>query len=105
VRSSHAKYSVNTKFVKVSFDIHCKNKNGLVPAYRVYVNDELFAERTWIWQHHYLEEMLQIAAEPGEYHVRLEAVKPWGGKFKASNVRVEHGDARWRDTNILEILP
>jgi hypothetical protein len=102
---NHAKYSVNTKFVKVSFDIDCKWKRGPAPAYRVYVNDELFTERTWIWQGYYLNEMLQISAAPGEYRVRVEAVQPIGGKFKTRNYRVDHGDAQWRDTNILEILP
>jgi hypothetical protein len=28
-----------------------------------------------------------------------------GGKFKTRNYRIEHGDAQWRDNNILEILP
>ena len=96
---------MNTKFVKVSFDIDCKWKKGPAPAYRVYVNDELFAERTWIWHDYYLNEMLQIEAVPGEYRVRVEAVQPIGGKFKTRNYRVDHGDAQWRDTNILEILP
>lgn len=102
---NHAKYSVNTKFVKVSFDIDCKWKEGATPAYRVYVNDELFAERTWIWRGYYLNEMLQIQAAPGEYHVRIEAVQPLDGKFRTRNYCVDHGDACWRDTNRLEILP
>jgi hypothetical protein len=96
---------VNTKFVKVSFNIDCKWKGGPPPAYRVYVNDELFTERTWIWRGYYLNEMLQIDAEPGQYRVRVEAVQPIGGKFKTRNYQVDHGDAQWHDTNILEILP
>ncbi len=95
---------MNTKFVKVSFDIDCKWKKGTSPAYRVYVNDELFAERTWIWRGYYLNEMLQISAAPGEYRVRVEAVQPIGGKFKTRNYQVAYGDAQWRDTNILEIM-
>lgn len=94
---------MNTKFVKVSFNIHCKNKGNLTPAYRVYVNDELFAERTWIWKNHYLEEMLQIAAESGQYQLRIEAVKPTGGKFKASNYQIDYGPAQWISNGILEI--
>ena len=104
-KSSHAKYSVNTKFIKILFDIHCKHKGENLPAYRVYVNDELFTERTWIWHEHYLEEMLQIDAPPGRYQVRVEAVRPVGGKFKCYNQRVEIGDAQWVDATTLEILP
>jgi hypothetical protein len=96
---------VNTKFVKVSFDIDCKWKGGLAPAYRVYVNDELFAERTWIWRDHYLTELLQISAEPGKYNVRVESVKPVGGKFKIRNHLVEYGTAQWIDHTTLEIMP
>ena len=95
---------MNTKFVKVSFDIDCKWKGGPSPAYRVYVNDELFAERTWIWRDHYLTEMLQISAEPGKYNIRVESVKPVGGKFKVRNHLVEHGAAQWIDHTILEIM-
>ena len=75
-----------------------------MPAYRVYVNDELFTERSWIWRDHYLDEMLQISASPGQYHVRIEAVQPVVAKFKTRNYRIQHGDAQWRDTNILEIM-
>ena len=92
------------QFTKVQFDIHCKWKDGPAPSYRVYVNDELFTERTWIWRGYYINEMLQIEAEPGEYCVRVEAVQPIGGKFKTRNHRVEYGPSKWRDNNILEIL-
>jgi hypothetical protein len=47
--------------------------------------------------------MLQIAAEPGQYQLRIEAVKPTGGKFKASNYQIEHGPAQWISNGILEI--
>jgi len=104
-RSSHAKYSVTTQFVKILFDVYCKHKGDEAPAYRVFVNDELFTERTWIWRDHYLEEMLQIAAEPGAYRIRIEAVKPMGGKFRCYNHRVEHGPARWIDDQTVEIQP
>ena len=90
--------------MRVLCDVHC-DWEGLPPVYRVYVNDELFAERTWIWRGYYLNEMLQIEAAPGEYRVRVEAVQPVGGKFKTRNYQVDYGNAQWRDTNILEILP
>ena len=42
--------------------------------YRAYVNNELFAERTWIWTNSYLEENFQIQAAPGVYPIRFETV-------------------------------
>jgi hypothetical protein len=42
----------------------------------VYVNNELFNERTWVWREQYLEEFLQIWAGPGKYELRWELVPP-----------------------------
>lgn len=92
---------MNCVFVKIFFDIDCKWK-GTAPSYRVFVNDELFAERTFIWHDAYLTEMLQIEAEPGQYRVRVESVD--GGKFRLSNHLVEIGPARWIDENTIEIF-
>jgi hypothetical protein len=63
---------------------------GKPPSYRVYVNDEMFTERTWIWQEEYLEEMLQISAPPGEYQLRWELVPPATGKITVKNLRIAH---------------
>ena len=55
--------------------------------YRVYVNNELFAERTWIWQGVYLEELLPISAPAGVYPIRFETVDPENGRIKVRNYR------------------
>lgn len=91
-------------FVKAWFDLDCEWE-GLPPAYRVYVNDELFTERTWIWTDSYLSEMLQIAAEPGRYEVRVEPVGPALAKFSLTNHWVEYGPGEWiKKGRVLEIL-
>ena len=64
---------------------------GDPPNYRVYVGDELFTERTWIWQEQYLEEMLVVNAPPGKYNLRWELVPPAQGKITVTNIRIEHG--------------
>lgn len=78
------------KFVRVLADVSC-DWEGLDPNYRVYVNDELFTERTWIWTNEYLEEMLQIEAEPGEYTIRWELVPPHLAQLTVDNLRVDFG--------------
>lgn len=88
----------NTVFVKALFDIDCEWE-GLAPVYRIYVNDELFAERTWIWADRYLTEMLQISAPPGDYSVSVETVGPQLARFTINNHRVEHGPAEWVKKN------
>lgn len=90
------------KFVRVLADVHCEWE-GLNPTYRVYVNDELFAERTWRWTNSYLEEMLQIEAEPGKYHLRWELIPPHLAELQVKNVRVDFGPANVKNNELLRI--
>ena len=91
------------KFVRVLADVHC-SWEGLDPIYRVYVNDELFAERTWRWTDAYLEEMLQIEAEPGKYDLRWELVPPHLAQLTVQNVRVDFGPGNIKNNTLLRIL-
>jgi len=93
---------MNRKFVRVLADVDCEWE-GLNPSYRVYVNDELFAERTWRWTDSYLEEMLQIEAAPGEYRLRWELVAPHLAQLTVKNVRVDYGSAQIENNDLLRI--
>ena len=90
------------KFVRVLANVDCEWE-GMMPSYRVYVNDELFAERTWRWTDAYLEEMLQIEAEPGEYDLRWELVPPCLARLTVQNVRVDQGPASVVNNELLRI--
>lgn len=92
---------MDQRFVRVLADIHC-DWEGLNPTYRVYVNDELFAERTYIWTDCYLEENLQIEAQPGRYSLRWELVPPHLASMRVENLRIEYGPATV-ENNILRI--
>jgi hypothetical protein len=92
---------MDKKFVRVLADINCKWE-GLTPVYRVFVNDEMFAERSWLWSDAYLEEMLQIEAEPGEYTLRFELVPPHLAHLTVDNIRVDYGPGTI-ENNILRI--
>jgi hypothetical protein len=83
---------MQTQFVIAKCDIHCQ-WSGPFPRYRCYVNDELFAERTWIWQDVYLEESFQIQAPVGKYTVRVELLDTAHAKIKVRNLRIETGPA------------
>jgi hypothetical protein len=93
------------QFVRVLADVDCEWE-GLAPTYRLYLNDELFAERTWLWTEHYLEEVIVVRARPGHYPIRYELVKPEQGRLKVRNVRIgtESDPAVIHDEQILEIL-
>ena len=93
---------METQFIRAVFDLNC-DWEGLPPVYRVYLDHELFAEREWRWTDCYLQEILQIQAPPGRYHVRLETVGPTLARFHAHNHRIEHGAARWIDDQYIEI--
>lgn len=91
------------RFVQILTDVHMKWK-GSPPVYRVYVNDEMFAERTFIWQDSYLEELLQIEAEPGQYHIRYELTPlALRARLRIRNMRVAHGPGQING-DYLEIL-
>jgi hypothetical protein len=95
---------MNTHFVLAEFDIYCKWES-LPPAYRLYVNDELFTERDWIWPSNYnLTQMLQIQAAPGEYKVRLETVGTRPAVFTTNNYVVIDGNANWINNSTIRIL-
>ena len=83
---------MQTQYVRVVCDI--SGRCSQPARYRVYVNEELFSERTWIWKDIYLEESLQIQAPFGAYLLRFENVDPDCGNFKMRNVRVQEGPGR-----------
>ena len=91
-------------FVKVLFDLHC-DWEGIAPDYRVYVNDELFCERTYKWEEPtYLTEILQVEAVPGQYKFTLEKVGPQISKFDIKDTRIEYGPGKIIDKHTFEIL-
>lgn len=93
---------MNAVFVRAVFDLDC-DWEGLPPVYRIYVNDELFAEREWRWTDCYLHEILQIQGVPGTYRVSVQPVGPQIANFRSTNHRIEHGPAHWLDQTTLEI--
>jgi len=81
---------MQTHFVRVECDITAKVHRQPF-RYRAYVNSELFAERTWIWENCYLEESFQIQAGPGVYPIRFETVDETNGRIKVRNYRIVEG--------------
>jgi hypothetical protein len=81
----------DTVFVKLYVDLHC-DWQGLPPDYRIYVDNEMFAERTFRFEEPvYLTEILQIESDVNEVHyVRLEPVGPQLATFRFENPRVAY---------------
>ena len=91
------------QYVRVVCNVACEWE-GLPPIYRVYVNDELFTERTWIWRDDfYLREEIQIEAEPGDYNIRYELVPPNLAELSVTMPVVNYGSAIITQDGLLRI--
>jgi hypothetical protein len=60
--------------VKLAVDVYCKDKLDTSPVYRVYVDNDLLTERTWIWPEYeiYIKEHIEVQLEPGIHTVTIE---------------------------------
>lgn len=93
---------MKNQFVTVKLDLFSKwDKEP--PVYRIYVNGELFTERTYIWRDSYITEMLQISAPAGQYRIRVKGLDTNTAKVRVANRRIGVGTARWIDDKTLEI--
>ena len=79
---------MQTYFVRVECDVTAK-VHAQPLRYRAYVNNELFAERTWIWTDSYLEENFQISAPAGVYPIRFETVDTDHGCITVQNYKTD----------------
>lgn len=86
--------------MQFEYEVHC-DWTGVAPMYRLYVNNELFSERVFIWTNRYLQEVVSIEAPPGDYVVRYEL--HGNGTLTAKNPRVTIGTAEFVDDNTLRI--
>ena len=91
-----------SRYIRAVFDLDC-TWQGLPPSYQIYVENELFAERTWCWTDHYTEEILQIESTPGIVVVTLRLLPPAIAEFRLSNHRIEYGNAFWVDQSRIKI--
>lgn len=94
---------MSKQFVRILSNIDCEWE-GMSPIYRLYINDELFTERTWVWTDNALEENLQVEAEPGVYEVRYELLSPNLAQLKVGSLSVDFGTAEILDDTHFRIL-
>jgi hypothetical protein len=95
-----AKYCMGKQGVQIEYDVHCDWK-GNPPIYRLYINGELFTERTFVWRNQYLEEVIPIEAVPGDYVIKYELIG--NGHISALNPRVNFGPAHFVANDVLRI--
>lgn len=95
---------MRNKFVKINFDLHC-GWTQTPPDYRLYINHELFGERTYIWgDTQYLQEIVQLNAPPGKYVIRIDNLGDSKCQFKIRNLSIENGPGQVIDSKTFEIV-
>ena len=89
--------------VQMRIDVHTTFiGRGDEPSYRLYVNDELFSERTYRYESGtYLTEQLFVNKNPGAYKVRIESLGSF--KYKLRNLRCAYGTADIIDNETFRI--
>lgn len=87
---------MHTKAVIVTCDVEISWK-GTPPTYRLWVNDELFTERTYDWtRDFFLREQITIEGPYNLYQIRYELLPHKNATILVSNPQVVSGPAKWR---------
>ena len=62
--------------VKVTMDVYCQRKSDENPGYRVFVNNDLLTERTWIWPAYevYIKENLIVDLDSKNNKIELKSI-------------------------------
>ena len=102
--------------VNILIDIHCArpswtiiplNSQILIPIYRIFVNDDLITERSWLWDDEKLiREEIWVELDPAISHkIKLQPILKAAGtaKFKIDNLVVNDSPAIVQDINDLEV--
>jgi hypothetical protein len=58
--------------IQLTADVYCNRSEG-EPSYRVYVDDELLTERSWIWPGYeiFIREYIDVDVEPGAHRLTI----------------------------------
>lgn len=73
----------------IDVDVWCKY-NGAPPTYRVYVDDELMTERTFVWNstNNYIREHIEVLVDRGVHELRIENCGGNHVEFITNNIMV-----------------
>jgi len=61
--------------LRIEVDVYCEWQTE-PEAYRLYIDNDLYTERTYIWRnpHNWVREILVAELEPGEHTIKIESV-------------------------------
>lgn len=88
--------------VKISVEVTCKWAVK-PPAYRIYVDDDLLTERSYIWgPNQFVKENIIVNIDAGPHTFRLEPVNPNIKGFEYANFKVDGAYTRL-DNNVFQL--
>lgn len=72
---------------KITFLLYC-DWELIPPVYRIYIDGELFAERSYIWNNsdHVLQEIISADLSPTQHELTVEPVGIRTGTFRINRV-------------------
>ena len=75
----------------IEVDVFC-NWQSEPQAYRLYINSDLYTERTYIWRnpHNWVREILVAELSEGEHYIRIEPVDANFKGFKLANFAINN---------------
>lgn len=87
----------------LTVDVYCDSLIGH-NAYRIYVDDELLTERTWVWPSYevYIKENIEVKVYPGRHVVRLVNCGPTTN-FKFKNLTMDEKLIKKNTENASEV--
>jgi hypothetical protein len=73
------------------------------PEYRLFVNDTLVAERTYVWKdHQYLHEIIPLSVTGGTYTIKLQQLDD-NGKLTIRNTMASKGPVKILNDTTFEV--
>ena len=77
--------------LRIEIDILCDWQTE-PEAYRLYIDDDLYTERTYIWRnpHQWVREILVAELAPGKHTIKIQPVNSEFQGFKLSNFAIDN---------------
>ena len=74
----------------IEFYLYCRWKD-LPPTYRLYFDDELMTERTYIWHNdeHVLQERVPVITDFNNVNITIEQVGQHSGTFSVKHLKTD----------------
>lgn len=84
--------------VHIAFELWCDWTDD-APVYRVYVDNHLMTERTYIFNNKelFIEEHVPLMTTAGKHYLKIENLNPKTAKFTIKNFKINEKPGVWRE--------